>query len=106
MNWTPEQYDNLIRRRAQAAKPQHVVRDEPLATDKGKARDPRRYRVSIKSRRRRLLDPDNLVGGAKYVLDGCRYAGLIPGDSAGEIELVVTQEKSTKEETVITIESL
>lgn len=48
-------------------------------------------RVRILSRRRRLLDPDNLH--VKALVDALRYARLIPDDSAAHIELSVDQEK-------------
>jgi hypothetical protein len=39
----------------------------------GKAQSFTGYRV-------RPLDPDNFAGSCKDLLDGCRHAGLIPGD--------------------------
>jgi hypothetical protein len=104
MNWTHEQLQAHIQRRAQAAKSQRAVCHEPLAAQQGEARHAARYVVSVHSRRIRLIDPDNLC--PKYFIDGLRYAGLIPGDAAKDIEVKVTQEKSTTEETVITIERL
>ncbi len=57
-----------------------------------KAPDPaRRLRVCITSHRRRLLDPDNLF--VKWVVDGLRYAKVIPDDSSKHIELIVKQEQ-------------
>lgn len=66
-----------------------------------------RTRVRIVSRRRRLLDPDNLAGGSKYLIDGLRYAGLLKDDSPDYISLIVEQVKCGKgeERTEIEIES-
>jgi hypothetical protein len=47
--------------------------------------------VKILSRRRRPLDPDNLF--VKSLVDALRYEGLIPGDSAADIDLQISQEK-------------
>lgn len=63
----------------------------------GEKECPCRITVRITSFRRRLLDPDNLVGGAKYLVDGLRYAGLIPGDRPDQIELQVRQVKVSNE---------
>ena len=71
-----------------------------------------RFHVSIESRRIRLLDTDNLVGGSKFVLDllkkrgGC---GLIDDDAPDRIALSVTQTKvrhPVDECTVITVTPL
>ncbi len=46
----------------------------------------------------RLVDADNL-GGAKFVVDAIRRAGLVPDDSPETIELLLTQEKvATRDE--------
>lgn len=42
------------------------------------------YRVSP-------LDPDNFAGSVKDLLDGCRHAGLIPGDEPWTIILQTEQ---------------
>jgi len=84
---------------APGAEPEQAIRDEPLAETPREANNSPRFVVSITSRRRRLLDPDNLVGGVKYFVDGLRYASLIPGDSPDCIELYVRQIKvSTRKE--------
>ncbi len=51
----------------------------------------RRFRVVVKSRRKRLLDIDNLA--EKYHVDLCRYAGVISSDAPGTTEIEVSQEK-------------
>jgi hypothetical protein len=45
----------------------------------------------VTSLRRRLIDEDNLC--EKYVVDCCRYAGLLPGDGPGTTEIKVRQKK-------------
>jgi hypothetical protein len=52
-----------------------------------------RHRVRIVSRRVRLCDPDNLVGGVKHLVDALRIAGIIPEDDPKSISLEVSQEK-------------
>ena len=75
------------------AESEPVVRHESLGAATREEAHATRLRVRIISRRRRLLDPDNLTGGCKYFLDCCRYAGLIPDDRPQDITLEVTQEK-------------
>lgn len=50
-------------------------------------------RVRIDRRSRRQLDPDNLVGSMKPVLDALRAQGVIQNDTPDHIELTVTQSK-------------
>ena len=52
-----------------------------------------RHRVRIVSRRVRLCDPDNLIGGVKYFIDALRLAEIIPDDDPKAITLEVSQEK-------------
>ena len=47
----------------------------------------------------RLLDADNLCGGVKFLLDACRYEGLIPEDNPQAIVLIVRQRKVKMKET-------
>ena len=63
--------------------------------------------VRITSYRCRLLDPDNLAGGCKPLIDSLRYAGFIHGDSPQEIVFIPEQVKvaNRKEErTTVDIE--
>lgn len=53
--------------------------------------------VTIVSYRTRLLDEDNLKGGAKFLTDAMRYEKLIPGDSPKDIILDVSQVKVSTE---------
>jgi hypothetical protein len=61
-----------------------------------KAEDSKRFFVRVTSVRRRLIDEDNLC--EKYVVDCCRYAGLIDGDEPGKTRIEATQRKAGKEE--------
>ena len=77
--------------------------DEYAAVGTGRAEkaDRKRFLVRVTSVRCRLLDEDNLC--VKLVVDCCRYAGLIPGDSAGEAKIEASQRKVAKGETPHTI---
>lgn len=97
--WTAEQlrdYEN--RRQASSAKSEPSICHEPVGEAAGEKRNTRRLVVRIASFRRRLLDPDNLTGGTKYFVDGCRYAGLIPDDNPEAITLEVSQHKVRRRE--------
>lgn len=52
-----------------------------------------RHKVRIISRRVKLCDPDNLVGGQKHLIDSLRLAKIIPEDDPQAITLEVSQEK-------------
>ena len=77
--------------------PQPAVGVESVGTPKGEKGDESggilKHRVSIVSKRVNLLDPDNLVGGCKHLIDSLRIAGIIPEDTPEAIELSVRQEK-------------
>ena len=65
-----------------------------------------RHRVRIVSKRVRLCDPDNLVGGVKHLVDALRIARVIPEDDPKAITLEVSQEKVSsyaKEETWVEV---
>lgn len=72
-------------------------RYESVGEVKGKEGDElkgiRRHKVRIISRRVRLCDPDNLVGGQKHLIDSLRLAEIIPEDDPQAITLEVSQEK-------------
>ena len=55
-----------------------------------------RVLVRVTSHRKRLIDEDNLC--EKFVVDCCRYAGLIPGDAPGQTKIEVAQVKVAKGE--------
>ncbi len=61
-----------------------------------KAENSKRVLVRVTSVRSRLIDEDNLC--EKYVVDCCRYAGLIPEDSPGTTKIEVAQRKAGKGE--------
>ena len=52
--------------------------------------------VTIISHRTRLLDPDNLVAGAKPYIDALVANGIIVDDKPGNIRLKVRQASSNK----------
>lgn len=61
-----------------------------------------RYRIVVTSRRKRLLDYDNLC--IKFLIDGLRHCGVIPDDNPAIIGAVeLRQEKITKGEEPETI---
>ena len=87
-------------------KPQPPVLDEPLPKDEGEKVYSGRMFVSIESIRSKLLDTDNLYGGAKFFIDFLRYCGAIREDTEEQIDLRVTQrktQKGEKEKTVIEV---
>ncbi len=76
----------------------------PLAASEVQEKRTGKVHVRVSSVRKRLADPDGLC--EKFVLDCCRYAGLIADDSADDITLETTQRKAAKgeeEHTEITI---
>ena len=82
------------------AKPKRAVRNEPLAKGCGKKENTGRIHIRLTARRKRLIDPDNLV--FKYFIDCLRYAGAIPDDRAEDVTIETKQEKTRqKEETII-----
>jgi len=76
---------------------------EPLSEVEGKEGDSSRMLVLIESVRGKLLDTDNLYGGAKFYCDFLRYCGCLKEDTEAEIELKVTQRKKQKDEEEKTI---
>jgi len=60
--------------------------------DKHKVKTEQPRRVEIYSYRKQLLDPDNLVGSVKLLLDAIEEAGLIWDDSPEYLSLSVFQE--------------
>jgi hypothetical protein len=87
--------------------PEPAVQHVPAPKNAGKEMRPARSRVRITSKRARLLDADNLIGGGKFLLDAIRQCRLIEDDSTEHIILEMRQEKVAHrkdEETVIEIE--
>ena len=65
-----------------------------------------KHRVRIVSKRVRLCDADNLVGGVKHLIDALRISQVIPEDDPQSITLEVSQEKVSsysKEETWVEV---
>jgi len=82
--------DKANRIRPACAKPEPIIRNEPLVEKEAEGRDPRRS-VTITSYRVRLLDPDNLC--IKYHIDGLRYKSVIRDDTNNDIEIFARQVK-------------
>jgi hypothetical protein len=92
--------------RTQTAKPKPPLWDEPLSKASGEKIHTGRLLVSIESVRKKLLDTDNLYGGAKFFVDFLRYCGAIEEDTEAKIDLRVTQRttlKNEKEKTIIEV---
>ena len=89
---------NEARRVSPGSFPEQAVWNEPLAAAKGKEGHTGCVPVRITSFRRRLLDPDNLVG--KFFLDCARYSGLLKSDTADAVSYSIRQikVKTRKEE--------
>jgi hypothetical protein len=90
---------------ASRAKPKSAVQHESLGAEQGEKGNAVRYVVRVVSRRRRLLDEDNLC--PKYFIDGLRYAGLLPADTPEVCHIETRQIKVSGKEneaTEITIE--
>ena len=75
--------------------------DAPLETKEVQGRADGRFLVRVTSVRKRLADEDGLC--EKYVLDCCRYAGLIPDDSPELCKVETCQRKAKKGEKEHTI---
>ena len=77
-----------------------VWRDEVYYALRAAGSKPRKpflkARVEIDRRSRGVLDPDNLYGAMKPVIDGLRHAGVIEDDTPEHIELIVTQHREFK----------
>jgi hypothetical protein len=72
------------------------IGDEPLAAQEVQGPVSNRFLVRVTAVRKRLLDEDNLC--AKYHVDLCRYAGVIPDDAPGQCQIETRQRKVEKGE--------
>jgi len=90
------QADISARNSRQAAKLESNPGDAPLETKEVQGRTAARFRVCIRSKRRRLLDEDNTC--EKYLVDALRYGGVIPDDSPDQCSIEVSQAKCGKGE--------
>lgn len=93
--------DRAPRGQISPTKLERTPRHAPLAKAKDEGRDSRKFLVRVTSRRRRLLDEDNLA--AKWFVDCCRYAGLIPDDDPRQTSIETRQEKVSRTEDECTI---
>lgn len=80
---------------------EHRSGDGTLVAGQAQERHTGRFLVRVTSVRRRLIDEDNLC--EKYVVDCCRYAGLLPDDNPGRTKIEVCQKKAGKEESEHTL---
>jgi len=76
-------------------------RTRDVGPSKAKKADSRCFLVRVTSIRRILLDEDNLC--EKYVVDCCRYAGLLPSDRPGQTKIEIRQRKAAKGEEEATV---
>ena len=77
------------------------VRNQMKLNKIKKAKAGEKFKLTIVSYRKKLLDYDNLVGGIKGLLDACIDEELIWEDSPKYLDLVVEQYTSKKYETII-----
>ena len=77
------------------------VRNQMKLNKIEKAKAGEKFKLTIVSYRKKLLDYDNLVGGVKGLLDACIDEELIWEDSPKYLDLVVEQYTSKKYETII-----
>lgn len=77
------------------AEPQRVAKETLVGGDEGKEAGPQRAHVRITRFGSRLLDHDNLTGGAQPLVNGLKEIGLIHDDSPEWLTLEVKQEQVT-----------
>tara|TARA_R110000824_G_scaffold176451_2_gene355433 strand:+ start:6351 stop:6707 length:357 start_codon:yes stop_codon:yes gene_type:complete len=77
------------------------VRNQMKLCKVEKSKEGERFKLTIISYRKRLLDKDNLYGGIKGLLDACIDEELIYDDSPKYLDLEVDQYTCKKEETII-----
>ena len=78
------------------AKLESNIGNEPLATKEVQRSTSTRFRVCVRTRRKRLLDEDNIC--EKFAIDALRYCGAIPDDNPERTRIEVTQTKCGKGE--------
>ena len=58
------------------------------------------FTFQFKAKRNR--DMDNFIGGAKFIIDGLKDAGIIPDDNSDIVKSITVQfKKGSKEQTII-----
>ena len=106
----PNASDSFIRANLSAGDTEQVAKLESnpghgaLGKKKVQRSTGQRFFILVTSVRKRLLDEDNLC--EKYHVDLCRYAGILPSDAPGQVQIKVCQRKAGKgenEETIIEI---
>lgn len=117
-NWTPEQYDDVLKRKAIAAangrtpdpvavhppELERPIRKESLGKEEIQGRSPTCIHVRVTSRRVWLLDDCNI--SAKYLVDLLRYSGVLLDDAYKLVRVENVQEKvktRKEQETIIEI---
>lgn len=103
MRWTTEQFREYEQRRTRSKNIPNPKRlqdakqcEQPKALEGDSKREAQftgRAHVCFTLRRVNLLDVDAKYCSVKDLLDGCRYAGLIRGDTENDITLEVKQER-------------
>ena len=73
-----------------------LVGSEMIKAGIKKAKKADKFVLIITSYRPRLMDPDNLVGAHKWMIDALRDKGFIYDDDPDHIHLLVEQHKATK----------
>jgi hypothetical protein len=95
--------DIQLKNTGQASKLERIACDAPVDAKEIQGQYSGRVLVRVTSRRKRLLDEDNLC--EKYHVDLCRYAGIISDDAPERTKIEVSQIKCRKgEPEEITIE--
>lgn len=91
--------DQIVPEELRHPLPKYDAREEQVGVGENEKGRSDRTVVRITRFGIRLLDADNLCGGVKFLLDACRYEGLIPEDNPGAIRLIVAQRKVKMKET-------
>jgi hypothetical protein len=95
--------DIQLKNAGKVAKLERDSGNAPLEAKKNQRSASSRFLVRIESRRKRLLDEDNIC--EKYLVDLLRYSGIIANDSPDQCRIEVSQTKCRKgEPEEITIE--
>ena len=65
-------------------------------------------RLTIVRHGKGSLDPDNLVGSCKFLIDALRFRGLLVDDTEGAVELVVSQvvDRRARPHTLVMLQEL
>lgn len=80
-------------------KPKRTLRNDTLAKAVSKKENSGRVHIVITQRRKRRIDPDNVIN--KWHIDCLRYAGVLSDDGEKDVTVSFKQEKGPVEETII-----